>query len=347
MADYARLVDAARHAVADASAVTRQVQRELDTLRAITKDDRSPVTIGDFAAQAVIARALTQRLGPIRMVAEETSDVLRDDAHAAHLDAAVAAAQEVWPEASADSLLAAIDTGRADRSSARPVTHSGAPPSFWTLDPIDGTKGFIRGHQYSVCLAFIENGTPAVAALGCPNLSRDFNAPLDRADAQGSLYIAVRGDGVFELPCDDTAHTAHPVHIQRLDHRDTDAVSICESVESGHSDQSATALIMQRLGPARDPVRIDSQCKYAVVARGQADAYLRMPTRKSYVERIWDHAAGALIAAEAGCAVTDIHSRQLDFSHGAGLEKNRGIVVAPPRLHGRIIAAIAELGLAV
>jgi 3'(2'), 5'-bisphosphate nucleotidase len=93
-------------------------------------------------------------------------------------------------------------------------------------------------------------------------------------------------------------------------------------------------------------VRIDSQCKYAVVARGQADAYLRLPTRKGYIERIWDHAAGALVATEAGAVVTDIAGAELDFSHGRGLERNRGIVCAAPWAHGAIVEAIAAMGLA-
>ena len=93
------------------------------------------------------------------------------------------------------------------------------------------------------------------------------------------------------------------------------------------------------------PVRLDSQCKYAVVARGQADAYLRLPTKKGYVERIWDHAAGCCIACESGAFVTDIFGNNLDFSHGRGLEKNKGIVCAPPRVHGLMLRAIKELGI--
>ena len=41
---------------------------------------------------------------------------------------------------------------------------------FWTLDPIDGTKGFLRGEQYAVALALIVGGEVVVAALACPNL---------------------------------------------------------------------------------------------------------------------------------------------------------------------------------
>jgi 3'(2'), 5'-bisphosphate nucleotidase len=88
---------------------------------------------------------------------------------------------------------------------------------------------------------------------------------------------------------------------------------------------------------------MDSQAKYALLARGAADVYLRLPSRKGYIERIWDHAAGALIASEAGCTITDIHGKPLDFSHGRGLELNAGILGAPPELHARLLAAAREV----
>ena len=120
---------------------------------------------------------------------------------------------------------------------------------------------------------------------------------------------------------------------------------LCESVEKKHSDQSRSARIMASLDLPVEPARLDSQAKYAVVARGQADVYLRLPTSATYVERIWDHAAGMLIATEAGAVVTDITGAELDFSHGAGLEVNSGIVCAAPELHDRLVEAIADLGI--
>ncbi len=125
---------------------------------------------------------------------------------------------------------------------------------------------------------------------------------------------------------------------------------MCASVEKAHTDLGAVGEILNILRDEHgesvgEPVRLDSQCKYSVVARGQADAYLRLPTRPGYVERIWDHAAGAIIAAESGAAVTDIFGHELDFTQGRGLEKNKGVVCAPPRLHGLVIGAIEKLGI--
>ena len=122
--------------------------------------------------------------------------------------------------------------------------------------------------------------------------------------------------------------------------------AVCESVEAAHSKHDDVVAILKKVGADRIPVRLDSQCKYGVVARGQANAYLRMPTKKGYVEKIWDHAAGSLIAQEAGAVVTDISGQPLDFSQGQRLERNRGVVCASAGLHERLIDAIGALGLA-
>lgn len=331
-ATYAR---AAREAVAQAAVVCRAVQVRLDDLRAITKDDKSPVTIADFASQAVVAKVLQDHLGDsITLVGEEGSAYLRQGEHAAHLQAALMAAREVWPDASEDEFLAAIDAGDAEPTDDH---------CYWTLDPIDGTKGFLRGQQYAVALAWLDHGVPAVGAMACPNLPIAHDAPLDAIDAHGSIYLSVAGEGTLEAPLSD--ETAHSTRILRGDVPDGQPVSACMSVEKAHSSTDDTARVMARVGPAREPARLDSQCKYAVVARGQADAYLRLPTRKGYVERIWDHAAGALVATEAGCVVSDAQGLPLDFTHGKGLERNRGIVCAPPGVHTRVVKAIEELGL--
>lgn len=338
MIDYAKHAEAARHAVVAASLVCRSVQDALDQVRALTKDDKSPVTVADYASQAVIGYALRERLGDIALVAEEASVFLRQEDNQLLLDAVVAAAKEVWAEATPESILAAIDIGAGDTSHRR----------FWTLDPIDGTKGFLRNQQYAIALGFIEEGIPTIGVMGCPNLPVDMSEPLDERDPHGCLYMAIKGEGIYETRCD--SEKAELVRLTRLDHDAEDEIVVCGSVEAAHSSRSDTDRILawieeQGLGQTGEPARLDSQCKYAVVARGQADAYLRLPTQSGYVERIWDHAAGACIAGESGAFVTDIHGKALDFSQGRGLEKNRGIVCAPPRIHGLMLRAIDALGI--
>ena len=75
------------------------------------------------------------------------------------------------------------------------------------------------------------------------------------------------------------------------------ALRFCESVEKTHSNHDTSALVAAELGITAPPLRIDSQCKYAVLARGDAEVYLRLPAKakSTYVEFIWDHAAGELL----------------------------------------------------
>jgi 3'(2'), 5'-bisphosphate nucleotidase len=116
----------------------------------------------------------------------------------------------------------------------------------------------------------------------------------------------------------------------------------CESVEPSHSQHALAASIARQLGMQAAPVRLDSQAKYGVVARGDAEIYLRLPTKPGYVERVWDHAAGTLIVTEAGGTVTDATGRPLDFTHGTGLTENRGVVATNGLVHDRVIAALDD-----
>ena len=308
-ASRSRMLDVARAAVVRAAQVTRAVQHDLDQIKVVTKDDRSPVTVADYAAQAVVAHWLQQELGPVRLVVE--------------------AVAPVWPEVDEAALLDAIDLGTQEPDAA----------GFWTLDPVDGTKGFLRGGQYAVSLAWVVDGAVELGALACPNLDPDPAHDLT-TPGRGLLAVAARGEGArqAELRADaELAPLAPPGP-------SSDTIRTCESVEAGHSDHGANAKILEAAGLVAAPVRLDSQAKYLVVARGQADAYLRLPSTKGYVEKIWDHAAGALVATEAGRLVSDFSGRALDFGHGRRLEENRGILAAHPEHHARLLAAIRKLG---
>jgi 3'(2'), 5'-bisphosphate nucleotidase len=319
--------------VAQASRVARRVQMRLDQVRRVTKDDRSPVTVADFAVQAIVSLALREGDSDVLIVGEERADLLRQPAQTRVLEQVVDAVRLIRPAVPPSAVLEAIDH----------CGHDGSGPGYWTLDPVDGTKGFLRGQQYAIALAWIEGGSVTHGVMGCPNLPAAHDAPLDKADPSGMLYAALAGGGAWGLADGDADSPA--VSIAAASLGEDRAINICESVEAAHSKHSDTARIVEDLGVTTAPVRLDSQCKYAVVGRGQADAYLRLPTKKGYVEKIWDHAAGALIATEAGAVVSDVTGRPLDFSHGSRLEANRGVVCATAELHGRIIESIGRLGL--
>lgn len=322
-------------AVSKACLITRHVQVDLEKIGSLEKNDKSPVTVADFAAQAIVTHVLKSSLGSVDMVGEESSSELRKPDQQALCQLVLGAVQTIWSDATKDEMLDAIDLGN----------HDASAEGYWTLDPIDGTKGFLRGGQYAVSLAWIERGVVQMGVLGCPNLAADFDQPFDVPDLQGQIYIAQAGEGTWVIPADQPDATPIKLEADSAKGLINGLVRVCESVESGHSKHDDTVRIVEQLGGAGQSARLDSQCKYAVVARGQADAYLRLPTRTDYVEKIWDHAAGMLVAQEAGIVVSDITGKPLDFSQGAGLKNNRGVICASPQFHDQIIAAIADLGI--
>ena len=67
---------------------------------------------------------------------------------------------------------------------------------MWTIDPIDGTKGFLRGGQYAVCLSLIVDTIVQVGVIGCPNLPID---PQSSERGTGCIFVAVRGQGAKQV----------------------------------------------------------------------------------------------------------------------------------------------------
>ena len=163
---------------------------------------------------------------------------------------------------------------------------------MWTLDPIDGTKGFLRGGQYAVCLALLVDARVELGIIGCPNLPI---TPFATAanDDKGALFVAVRGQGAHQLPLehrdtDDAPSTPPQLHMPRLALHD---LSFLESVEKAHAALDTNARVAARLGVRATPVRMDSQAKYAALARGDGGGgvYLRLPVARGgggYQEKI-------------------------------------------------------------
>ncbi len=334
MNDIQREIETATVAVRQAMLACQAVQAQLVPRDTLAKQDRSPVTVADFASQAVVCAALQEAFPDDPVVGEESAGALREDQQSVLRDAVVKHVSEsMGRDVEASQVLAWIDRGGADESVNRKRQR------HWTLDPIDGTKGFLRREQYAVALALIEDGQVVLGVLGCPNLEG------------GMILVAPRGQGVTTLdPQNENNTSSHPRKPSRsaagtspeLPTPSSNPPRFCESVESAHSDQSATARIATKLNITTPPLRMDSQVKYAAVALGLAGIYLRMPTSATYREKIWDHAAGLAVVLESGGMVTDATGRPLDFTQGRTLAGNRGIIATGHGVaHGRVVQAVA------
>ena len=321
---YSQEKEVAIQAVSRAAALCAQVRAEMVGAQSLQKDDKSPVTVADFGSQALVCRSLSTALPGDAIVAEEDAADLQKPENAERLAQIVDYVNRFEASSTAASVCEWIDAGKGSIAE-----------RYWTLDPIDGTKGFLRNDQYAVALALVEDGDVKVAALACPALPVARNGSTQT----GVLFVAVRGAGAFMAPLGDNNFA--PI---RVAHDVNGAASrFVESVESGHGDQSLQEAIARAAGITQPSLRMDSQAKYGAVARGDAVLYLRLPSPKSpdYREKIWDHAAGALVVEEAGGRVTDMNGQALDFASDRKMSNNRGVVVSSGPLHAAVLEALA------
>lgn len=347
---YEKELHIAQLAVQRATILTQRVFHE-KAKGTLSKDDKSPVTIGDFAAQALIIHAIRKNFPRDEIVGEEDASALRENqvltsqiwelVREAKLEDQGAEEALGGPVENEERMLQAIDDGN---------SAGGATGRIWALDPIDGTKGFLRGGQYAVCLALIEDGNVKVGVLACPNLPVDDSAPLsadvgeegaDRA-GRGVMFSAVTGSGAMSRSLGrGVLQKARPIRMKEV--WDITRATFCESVDPGHSSHGDQAEIAKKLGITNPSVRMDSQAKYGSIARGAGDLYLRLPVSVTYQEKIWDHAAGDLIVREAGGTVTDAEGERLDFGRGRTLKGHKGVVAAPKAVHDQVLDAVKSV----
>jgi 3'(2'), 5'-bisphosphate nucleotidase len=314
-AERAAAVEAARLAGGLCMAIRNEM---LAAPRAMEKQGHEPVTIADYGAQALVLRAITRQFPGDATLAEERAAEFKrlagpeaQKAVLRHVGAALG------DDVSLADIVAWLDAG-----------HGAESDRVWLVDPIDGTKGFVRGDQFAVAVGLLVGGEPVAGALACPAF------PFGE-EKLGLVISAERGAGATVESF--AGGDARPAHVSEREVGED--VRTLESVERAHHDHDFSAAVMELADVRGEPVRIDSQAKYAAVADGRAEVYIRH-SQGGRAERVWDHAAGALVVEEAGGRVTDLDGKLLDFTHGATLVENRGILATNGLVHDRLLAAI-------
>ena len=310
-------------AVREAARLCQYVQHVLVQPPAEAKPNRTPVTVADYGAQAVVCRLIKKRFPDDGIIAEE------------HATEMLAAGGEMADQV-IDAVRHTTDTSADLETICQWIDAGASAPTSrqWVLDPVDGTKGFLRRQHYAIALALLIDGQPRLGVLGCPS----FPGPTG---AHGCLFVAREGKGARQMSLDGEDEGV----LQRVS-TETEGPNLVlvESVESEHANQELHHQIAKQLGIRREPLRYDSQVKYGVVASGQASIYLRLahPSRPDHRQRIWDHAAGWMVVTEAGGKVSDIRGEALDFSCGSRLGNPGGVVCSNGACHERVVAAIRQ-----
>jgi HAL2 family 3'(2'),5'-bisphosphate nucleotidase len=322
--DFPPQVQTALEGVRKAGVVTNILQASIN-IATVTKTDTSPVTVADFCSQAIVLKHLKENFPNDIFLAEESSDSLTPEVTKQILENV---GEDLQGE---DYLKECIDLGQmffntSEKDRAR----------VWCLDPIDGTKGFLRKEQYCVALALLEEGVPTIGILACPNL------PFD-SSTKGCIFVACKGGGCYQLHMEQDQGK-----LLRLEESnsayDLSKARFCVNVSQSFADPVGKCKEMARLlhggldetGEIIYSTRMDSQAKYGVVARGDAEFYVRLP-KADHREWIWDVAPGVLVLEEIGGVVTDINGDALDFSVGAKLATNGVLGARDPKLHEALL----------
>lgn len=376
----AEMMEAGIYAVLHAAKLSRLIQSQFTDVQKVSKADRSPVTSADFGAQAVVYLALHAHFKTnFCLIGEEDAAILSLEENAAILDKVVDAVNTIYPrrkymekclslkkDCDADPnepFFRDFDSIWTPREILDVIAHcnnsghESTSKDFWTLDPIDGTKGFLRQGQYAIGLAFIRAGIPLIGIIAAPN------APFDHWTAAaevvpfipepnfvGSLFHAYTGGGSFIRPLvttdndiDNINSSDYEVSTKRRITtsflQDCSQIIFSESFEAGHTDRSLAAAVLQHMNAqSTPPIRIDSMTKFGLLARGETHLLMRLSAAP---EMIWDQAPGHVIVHEAGGVVTDGSGLSLDFTTGRRLVNNKYVIVSANNvIHKNVLEAL-------
>ncbi len=310
-----------------AAGICQNIQAEL--VNPSQKDGREPVTIADYASQALIGHALSENFPDDAVLSEERSEefmLLFNDRQRALVSRFITDA--VGGYVFEEQVCAWLDFGKQKRAE-----------RTWIVDPIDGTKGFLGGRHYCVAIALMIGGEPVLGVLASPGFYSDEAAP---SGDPGALTYAMHDAGAYREPL--AGGEREPIQVSTI--TDPRAATLLTSFEAEHTDESFINDVSRALGrrPGAPRRSLDSQDKYAMIASGMGDVYLRVTPEPRFREKLWDHAAGYVIVSEAGGRVTDVAGCPFDWTTGARMVNNRGLVVTNRFLHDAVLDAIARAG---
>ncbi len=281
-----------------------------------------PVTIADYGSQAIIGRALQKHYPNDAVVAEESGaqflQIVKGEQRAQVLELL---AQVLEQPVSLADLVAWLDFG-AGKAARR----------TWVIDPVDGTKGFIARRHYAIACALLVDGQVAEGLIAAPGY-------VGSDGSLGALMYTQAG-ATWRAPLSGGA--GQQVRVSRR--RAVGEFVAVQSFERAHASKSRMALAREYagLGDARI-LELDSMEKYALVACGDADLYMRLPwAGYRYAHKIWDHAAGVALVQAAGGIVTDLDGSPLDFSLGDTMP-NLGMIISNGQHHAAVVKAVQRV----
>ena len=343
-APYAHELHIASLAIQRASLLTKNVLSTLTPTTPISKPDSTPVTIADFAAQALLISAIHATFPSDSFVGEECADVLRSNAslcskvwdlvRSTHLEDRECEQLLASPK-DVEEMFTIIDLGGKGIG--------GRLGRVWMLDPIDGTATFLRGEQYAVSLALCVDGKQVVGVIGAPNLRLDDGRVREESVDRlgfGLMLSAVKGQGAWIR---EMGRGSLGVE-RRIERRTGGELHFVDYTPNGTWWHDGVRQAAERLGAKYPGTEVwSSHIRYVALIVGGGNAYVRIPVKRNTASYVWDHAGAQLIFSEAGGKVTDLEGKEIDFGAGRDLSNNWGMVAANEDVHAEILKVVREV----
>ncbi|KAI1433599.1 carbohydrate phosphatase [Xylaria sp. CBS 124048] len=347
---YARELGIAIRAVQSAAKLSQRVLKS-DDKGTVEKDDLSPVTVADFAIQALLTATIHDAFPDDEFVGEESAAELRENP---------ALLGRVW------GLLLELRDDEAKSSCKLPTSpehmcemidkcgngQPGGPNSrrVWVFDPIDGTKTFVLREAYAINVALLEGGRQVLSVVGCPTLPVNATAPIHNRTVdptgRGSIVFAIRGHGTYVRPLVETPGEARVRKIEPLPASvapaDLRAVSCYHMLDSGVDD--AHEAVMARLGiTTKGCDFLAWVLRWVTLGLGLANITVWIYKKRERCGKIWDHAGAMLLFEELGGKITDIDGKDINLDAGRLMVENHGFIAAPRDIHHMVVKAVHEV----
>ena len=247
----------------------------LPQMNFMSKADNSPVTEMDLLIQAAFSDIVGSLFPNDRIIGEEQID------------------EQTKNQLFSDHLPLMTRLREFSKDKAVDLDHQ----MIWVIDPIDGTKGFIRNLVFAIGVALLAGQDVLLSAIACCNLSLFF----DELDSLPLIAMASAKEGGAQF----FYSNGKEINRGQRERSEKPVIVLSRTEMSAVFSETESAIGYRMVG-------IDSMAKYVVVALGLADAYVRAPIHGKAM--LWDHLPGLfLIHCEQGESV-DFHLQPIEYS---------------------------------
>ena len=269
------------------------------------KQDHSPVTVADLASQIYIISKLKDIFPEDSVIAEESFSTI------------VNLSNEKLIQSCYNELNLSLEPDFKEL-----LNYRGVPsPNQWSIDPIDGTKGYLKGLSYAIGIGLISNRVKLFSIIGVPNYREN----------QAAIFYAKKGRGT-SVAYGESEFSSVIVS----DKKNINDYTLCHSL---HYDEPWVLKLANILG-IKKFVQIDSMAKFCMIADGSSDLYIKPMARdRSF---IWDFLPGDLLVTEAGGVVTDLMGNVPEYINEKCVISTPGLLVSNGRSHKEIIEVIKD-----